>query len=179
MKKLLPIVLMILILSLAACRVRIRENSPIPAPDFTLADLDGNIVSMSNFKGNVVILDFWATWCAPCRKEIPHFQKLYDTYRDQGFVMIGASFDEGGAAVVKSFLEKNNVTYPNVIANKEIEGLYGSKNPYINQVYGPIQGIPATFIINKNGEIVQKYVGETPRRVFEAHITKLLQEPTS
>ncbi len=169
----------IFIVILTACQLRIRENDPIPAPDFTLPDINGNMVNLSDFKGQVVLLDFWATWCIPCRQELPHFQKLYDTYKDQGFAMIGISVDEAGATIVRPFLEKNNIDYVNLISSFEVEKLYGDGTPEIKKKYGSIQGIPVTFIINRKGEIIQRYVGETPRRIFEAHITKLLQEPSS
>ncbi len=169
----------ILIVILSACQVSVRENEPIPAPDFTLPDINGNMINLSDFKGQVVLLDFWATWCIPCRQELPHFQKLHETYKDQGFAMIGISVDEAGAAIVKPFLEKYNIDYTNLISTLEVEKLYGDGTPEIKKKYGPIQGIPVTFIINRKGEIIQRYMGETPRRIFEAHITRLLQEPSA
>lgn len=171
--------IIILLLSLLSCQVAVKEKEPIPAPDFSVADINGNPVSLNDFRGKVIILDFWATWCIPCRQELPHFQELHEAYKDRGFAMVGVSVDQGGTAMVKPFVEKNRLTYVNLIATEEMAKLYGEGTPAIKKMYGPIQGIPATFIINKKGEIVQKYVGEVPRRIFEAHIKKLLEEPAS
>ncbi|NQT33107.1 MAG: TlpA family protein disulfide reductase [Candidatus Omnitrophica bacterium] len=129
------------------------------APDFTLKDLEGNPFSLSNVKGKVVILDFWATWCPPCRMEIPHFQALSTEYKDKGLVVIGIALDDGGAAVVGPFAKSNGVTYPILIGNQQVAAAYGG-----------IRGIPTTFIIDRKGRIVEKYVGYRDKEVFESAI---------
>ncbi len=179
MKKYLILLFILSLILSASCQVSVREKTPIKAPDFTLEDIHGNSVSLTDYEGKVILLDFWATWCAPCIKEMPVLQDLYDTYRDSGFEVIGISVDEQGAVIVKPFLKKVGATYPNLIYSEEVVQDYGGGNPEILNTYGPLQGIPATFIINRNGEIVQKYVGEVPRRILEAHIRKLLEEQIS
>lgn len=135
------------------------------APDFALRDLEGKTVKLSDFDGNVRIVDFWATWCPPCRKEIPHFQTLHETYGDKGLTVIGISLDKNGVEAVKPFAEQVKMTYTSVIGN-----------PQIGQAYGGIQYIPTTFVIDKQGRIYQKYVGFNDYATFERDVKTLLAE---
>ena len=91
-----------------------------PAPAFNLQDLSGNPVKLSDYTGKVVILDFWATWCPPCRAEIPNFVELQKEYGKQGLVVIGVSLDEGGVAGVADFAKSQNVNYPIVMGNQDV-----------------------------------------------------------
>jgi len=136
-----------------------------PAPSFTLQDLNGKTVSLSDFKGKVVVLDFWATWCPPCVKEIPHFIELYEQYKDKGFAIVGISLDREGISVVKSFVRKYRVNYPILMTDGQVD-----------KAYGGIPSIPTTFVIDSAGNIRQKYVGYREKAVFEADIKKLLAE---
>ena len=135
------------------------------APSFTLQDLNGKTVSLSDFKGKVIVLDFWATWCPPCVMEIPHFIELYDQYKDQGFEMVGISLDHQGISVVKSFVRKYQVNYTILMTDGRVD-----------KAYGGIPGIPTTFVIDAAGNIRQKYVGYRDKAVFEADIKALLAE---
>jgi len=135
------------------------------APSFTLQDLNGKQVSLSDFKGKVVILDFWATWCPPCVKEIPHFITLYEQYKDQGFAIVGISVDRGGISLVKSFVRKYQVNYPVLMTDGQVD-----------KAYGGIPSIPTTFVIDSAGNIRQKYVGYRDKAIFEADIKALLEE---
>ena len=137
----------------------------IPAHSFTLQDLDGKQVSLSDFKGKVVVLDFWATWCPPCVKEIPHFIELYEQYKDQGFAMVGISLDHQGVSVVKSFVRKYQVNYPILMADRQVQASYGE-----------IKNIPTTFVIDAEGNLKRKYIGYRDKSVFEADIQTLLAE---
>ena len=134
------------------------------APGFTLPRVDGGSLSLSDFKEKVIILDFWATWCSPCIREIPNFIDLYDKYKDKGLVIIGISVDRGGINNVRSFCEDIGINYPVVMASEGVQ-----------QRYGGIRAIPTTFIIDRNGIIVNKHLGYTPPETFEAEIKKLIQ----
>ncbi len=133
------------------------------APDFQLKTLDGQMLQLSALKGKVVLLDFWATWCPPCKAEIPHFKELYTGYKDRGLEIIGASLDEGGEGPVKAFVQQNGVTYPVGLADSRLA-----------QAYGGIQGIPTTFLIDREGKIAKKYIGYQDKEVFEKEIRRLL-----
>jgi peroxiredoxin len=136
-----------------------------PAPSFTLQDLNGNTVSLSDFKGKVIILDFWATWCPPCVKEVPHFVELYEQYKDREFVIVGISVDREGVGVVKSFVQKYKVNYPILMTDGRVE-----------KAYGDITSIPTTFVIDSEGNIRRSYIGYRDKEVFEKDITALLAE---
>jgi thiol-disulfide isomerase/thioredoxin len=133
------------------------------APDWELKDLDGRTVRSSDFKGKVVVLDFWATWCGPCRAEIPGLVALQKEYAPEGLVIVGASVDEGGASTVKQFTEKLGVNYPVVLADEKVQ-----------QAFGGIEAIPTTFIIDRTGRIVKKDFGFTGKDEFEQEIKPLL-----
>jgi len=133
------------------------------APDFTLKDARGNLIRLSDYKGKVVILDFWATWCPPCRIEIPGYVKMYNKYKNDGLVIIGVSLDNDGWTPVKPFMKEYKIDYPIVLGDREIVGAYGG-----------VSAIPTTFIINREGEIVEKKIGAKSTQYFEDLLTKLL-----
>ncbi len=128
------------------------------APNFTLTDLNGQKVSLSDFKGKVIIVDFWATWCGPCKMEIPSFIKLQEDYKDD-VVILGISLDKSGPKAVVPFAKKMNINYPIV---------YGDGS--VVQAYGGVRGIPTTFVIDRDFNIQRKYVGYTDHKVFEKDI---------
>ena len=133
------------------------------APDFELADLSGKKVRLSDFKGKVVILDFWATWCGPCRMEIPHFVRLQSKYRAQGLAIVGLSLDADGEKSVRPFADEHDVNYTMLLANGETANLYGG-----------VVGIPTTFVLDRQGRIVKKFIGVMPPEAFEEAIRPLL-----
>jgi cytochrome c biogenesis protein CcmG/thiol:disulfide interchange protein DsbE len=137
-----------------------------PAPMFTLQDLNGQDVSLSDFEGKVVILDFWATWCPPCKAEIPHFIELYKQYKDKGLVVIGIALDQEGIDIIKPFVQKYGIEYPVLLPDGQVA-----------KAYGGINSIPTTFVIDSAGNVRQKYVGYRDKSVFEADIKELLPEP--
>lgn len=134
------------------------------APDFSIPDLAGGMVKLSDYKGRVVILDFWDTWCPPCKKGIPDFIALYEENKDKGFVVIGLAFGREGKDKVIQFVKDKGITYPIVIATEQVEN-----------DYGPIDGIPTTVVIDKKGKIVERYVGFTEKSEFERVIEPLLK----
>jgi peroxiredoxin len=133
------------------------------APSFELADLTGQKVSSSTFAGKVVILDFWATWCPPCRDEVPHFVQLQSKYRDQGLSIVGLSLDAGGVKDVAPFADEHDVNYTMLIGADDVA-----------KAFGGINSIPTTFVLDRQGKIVKRFVGYTPPEVIEATIAPLL-----
>ena len=155
-----------LYLTLAIVFFMLGSQSPLlaaAAPAWNLKDVKGNSVKLSDFKGKVVILDFWATWCPPCQAEIPHFIGLQEKYGKQGLVVVGVSVDEGGPDVVSSFVTANKINYPIVLGNLDVA-----------QLYDATEGIPTTFVIDRTGNIVAKHLGFTDSEVFEKEIKSVL-----
>lgn len=138
-----------------------------PAYDFSLTDSDGNEVSLSDYKGKVVVLDFWATWCPPCRKEIPGFVALQNKYKDQGVEVVGVSLDDGWGPV-RPFMKSYNVNYTIVLADQSVAGDLVAQ-------YGNFRGIPTTFIIDREGMIRERHEGYAPPEFFEKAVQKVLK----
>ncbi|MDX1585654.1 MAG: TlpA disulfide reductase family protein [Balneolaceae bacterium] len=135
------------------------------AQDFSVTLLDGETFTLSRQQGKVVIMNIWATWCAPCHDETPDFVDLYNEYKDEGLVILGVSIDEQGKSVVKPFVEKYEVNYPMVIDDGTIM-----------DKYGPTMGIPTTYIINKKGNLQYFAVGALTQKELEPRINRLLNE---
>ncbi len=156
------LVVMLVVLMLGACAkgsaIEVGEN----APDFTLTDLNGNKVSLSQFNGKVIILDFFASWCPPCREEVPDFIGLQNSYGEQGFTMVGVALVSLTEA--KEFASKMGINYPVLIDDNKVSVLYG-----------PVRSIPTTFVIGKNFKIAKMYIGYRPKAVFENDIKELLK----
>ncbi len=134
-----------------------------PAPKWQLRDLAGNPVSSDDFKGKVLVVDFWATWCPPCREEIPGYVDLYRKYGKDKLAIVGVSLDEAGPKVVSEFVKKFGVTYPVVMGDDAIQS-----------VFGGMEAIPTTFLIDRNGQIRDKKVGAEPTEEYEKKIKSLL-----
>lgn len=131
------------------------------APDWELKTVDGGTMKLSDHRGKVVILDFWDTWCPPCRAEIPGFVEMQKKYGDK-LVIIGAAFGNEGPEAVKSFIKEYGMNYPVVYVTAQV-----------NQMYGGIQSIPTTFVIDKNGKARGMHVGFAEREVFEKEVEAL------
>jgi len=140
-----------------------KEKNYRMAPEFALQDAHGQTVRLSDFKGKVVMVDFWATWCGPCKIEIPWFIEFQRKYKDRGFSVIGISLDEGGWQAVRPFVEEAKMNYPVLIGNDELASKYGG-----------VDVLPTTFIIDKQGRIVATHQGLTSKDDFEDTIKKLL-----
>lgn|GEM_PF-1134728 len=135
-------------------------------PDFEMSDLDGNVRTIAEWDGKVIVLNFWATWCAPCLEEMPHFAALDKKYRDSGLQFVGVAIDYDFEAV-KKFLDKVGVAYPNLIgedAGAEASALYGNS----------LGGLPYTAVINRQGEIVLQHSGvlhfDEAEAIINAHL---------
>jgi peroxiredoxin len=133
------------------------------APNFLLQDLDGKPLDLASYRGKIVLLDFWATWCTPCRDEIPHFVEFQDKYREQGFQVIGISMDDDPKPV-RQFYQRFKMNYPVAVGNEEVA-----------QTYGGVLGLPITFLISRDGRIAAKYVGAVEMPSIEQGIRSLLQ----
>ncbi len=133
------------------------------APNFSLKTSDGKVVELSKLKGKTVVVNFWATWCGPCRAEIPGFLEVYSKYKSKGLEIVGISLDQGGWADVNPFVKKFNITYPVVLGDDKVARLYGN-----------IDAIPTTFIVDKTGSIVKQHVGYMKAQDFEALVKGLL-----
>lgn len=119
-----------------------------PAPDISLMDMQGNQVSLSQFKGKVVILNFWATWCPPCREEMPSMEKLHRDFGEKGLVILAVNVEENGRQAVEAFLKKTPYTFPILFdGDKTAQNTYG------------VFRFPESFIIDRNGNVVEKIIG--------------------
>jgi peroxiredoxin len=150
-------------------KVQCLGDGELSAPVFSLPDMNGQKVDLVSFQGRVIVIEFWATWCAPCREEIPVLNQIYKAYKDKGLVVIGISLDRKPPQEVKKFLDQLQVEYTNVMGDEEILEKY-------SQVanLGPIRGIPATFVIDRKGRICQRYMGLTEKRILEEAIEAAL-----
>jgi len=132
------------------------------APDFSLPQLNGQSLQLSAYRGKVVLLDFWATWCTPCREEIPHLVELQNKYRGQGLQIIGVSMDDSPEPV-REFYQRFQMNYPVVMGNADI-----------GEIYGGVLGLPIAFVIGRDGRISAKHIGATDVSVLEQDIRGLL-----
>ena len=132
--------------------------------DFTLKDIDGVDVRLADFKGKVVLLNFWATWCGPCKVEIPEFVEAYEQYRDRGFVILGVlSQDDPSADDLRAFAKDWGMTYPILREHTELD-----------EAFGPMWAIPTSFIIDRQGSICTKHLGPVPKETLERVVEGLL-----
>lgn len=131
------------------------------APDFTLNTMQGNSFTLSDYKGKVVVINIWATWCAPCRKEIPEFITMQRNLRDQDVLFVGVSIDEKGWDAVRPYAQKMDINYPVVVDD-------GS----VSEGYGPFRLIPTSYIINKRGQV--EYV--VPGMITEEKLKPILEK---
>lgn len=136
------------------------------APDFTLKDANGATLRLSDYKGKVVLLNFWATWCGPCQIEIPWFMDFQKTYKDRDFAVLGVSFDDDGWTSVKPFIEKKKLNYRVAIGTEEVSTLYGG-----------LDSLPTTFVIDRQGRIAATHVGLVSKSEYQNDIVKLLDQP--
>ncbi len=135
------------------------------APDFELYTLDGEAIKLSDYAGKIVIVDFWATWCAPCRMAIPELVELQNEYKTE-LVIIGISLDQGYTRQnLKPFIKQYGINYPVVLGNQEVV-----------EAYGNIRGIPTSFVINQDGEIVNKFTGYVPKTYYVTELDKLVNK---
>lgn len=132
--------------------------------DLVLSDLNGQDFALRDLKGKVAIVDFWATWCGPCRQEIPGFVNLHKHYADQGVAIVGIAMESGTAEQVRQFAQSFGINYRLVMGSAEAVAAFGG-----------LEGYPTTFIFDRQGKLVKRHVGYRPPGVFEDEILTLLQ----
>jgi peroxiredoxin len=140
------------------------EAAALPAPAWKLKDLDGREVSSDQFKGKVVVLDFWATWCGPCVEEIPGYVALQKKYGTAGLVVVGVSMDRAGPARVKQFAQAKGMNYTIVMGDDAVVEAFGS-----------FEAIPTTFLISREGRIVNQKTGAVPPEEYEKLVQAALK----
>ena len=151
-----------------------QENSnDLLAPGFSLADLEGNTISLDQMRGKVVLLNFWGTWCGPCRKEIPDFINLMKKHNKDGLEIIGITLTSGPPENIKAFADKWGINY------KLLTDIKGNETQTVTALYGQatgkrITGIPTTFIIDREGVIQKRYVGPRSEAIFYNDLKKFL-----
>jgi cytochrome c biogenesis protein CcmG/thiol:disulfide interchange protein DsbE len=143
-----------------------RHGERREAPDFLLTDAHGRAIQLSAFRGKVVVLNFWATWCPPCLVEIPWFIDFQRQYGSRGFSVIGVSLDEDGWNTVRPFLQRQGINYPIVLGGNQIA-----------QAYEGLESLPTTLIIDRNGGVAATHMGLVARSVYESDIESALAEP--
>jgi cytochrome c biogenesis protein CcmG/thiol:disulfide interchange protein DsbE len=137
-------------------------DAPPAKLDFTLRDMNGADVRLADHRGKVILLNFWATWCGPCRVEIPAFVELQQQYRDKGLSVLGVSIDDTPDQL-KPFAEKMKINYPLLLLQTDVE-----------DAYGPLWAVPTTFVIGRDGSVCNKHIGPATREQLEAEIKALL-----
>ena len=138
--------------------VTVNANNHPVAPNFALADLDGKKLSLADYKGKVVLVDFWATWCSPCREEIPRFVEFQKQYGDQGFQIVGISMDDS-VKPVRDFSKEFKLNYPVVMGDTAT-----------SDAYGGVLGLPINILVGRDGRIYAKYTGMTDLKALESEI---------
>jgi len=157
----------LLAFALAADPSKSDPATPAPltaAPAWKLKDLDGQLVDSAQFKGKVVVIDFWATWCVPCRSEIPGYVALQKKYGKDGLAIVGISLDTVAPAEVKQFVAQNHMNYPVVIGDESVTAIFGG-----------VDAIPTTFIVDRQGNIRYRKVGAEGEAAFEKRLLPWLK----
>ncbi len=143
------------------------SSRTVLAPDFALPDLEGKVQRLADFRAKVVLLNFWATWCPPCRAEMPSMETSYQAYKDQGFVILAVSSNVQGAAIVQPFMDQNRLSFPTLLdPTGRVGGMYG------------VRSIPTSYLLDRQGRVVSREIGARNWSNAEARalIASLLNE---
>jgi peroxiredoxin len=143
------------------------EKDRKTAPDFSLKDGDGKLVKLADYRGKVVLVNFWATWCGPCQEEIPWFKDFQRDYKDRNFTVLGLSVDEDGWKAIKPYLARNPLNYPVVLADDRVQMLYGN-----------VENLPTSFVLDQQGRVASHHIGLVSKKTYREEILGLLENPT-
>lgn len=135
-----------------------------PAPEFELKDLNGKTVHLSDYRGKAVVLNFWATWCPPCKVEMPWFVDLQERYGSQGLVILGVALDDASKEQIAKFASDMKLNYPVLIGEDKVA-----------QAYGGVEMLPTTFYIDRNGKVTERVFGLLDRKEIEENAVKVLE----
>lgn len=170
----LSILLCCLMMTGIGCGEGSQSTTLTPAPAITWKGLDGQAVSLASFKGKVVIVDFWATWCGPCKVSIPDLNSLYNKYRDQGVEVIGVTIKSGAPEEIQAFADAQQMRYTLVLGDGDSDEAFGR---VMSPPRARVSSLPTTFMIDRTGNVYKSYIGYRPnvsREELEADIKKLL-----
>lgn len=142
------------------------QTDPVPAPDLTLETMNGQTLNLAEQQGKVILVNFWATWCAPCRREIPDLVELYSELQSEGLIIVGIAVDQEGAKVVEPYVKKQKINYPIVLDPDQ------STESHFDAMYG----LPTTYVINPKGKIVRRVLGVFPVDDMKSELKKMLSE---
>jgi len=159
-------ILSIISITIAVGFITIALAQQHKAANFSLKAADGTSYELTKYKGKIVIVNFWATWCGPCRKEIPDFIEAYKKYKSKGVEIIGISVDQDGWTKVTPFVKKSSINCPIVLSDQQVV-----------ENYGGINAIPTTFIIDRLGNIVDQHTGTMTLKELESKLKPLLKTP--
>jgi cytochrome c biogenesis protein CcmG/thiol:disulfide interchange protein DsbE len=133
-----------------------------PAPSFSIRTVDGKWMRMTDLRGRPVVLDFWATWCAPCKSSMPHLSAIQSRYRDRGLVVLGLSMDDDDAQAVRKFADRLGLTFRVALADD-----------HVIDEFGPVRGLPTTIFIDRHGDIVRRVTGYLDQETIEGYVREL------
>lgn len=137
-------------------------------PEYVIETLDGQVLTADSLRGRVILVNFWATWCTPCRVEMPLLQAMADRHHERGLVVLGLSRDVGPEAGVRQFLEERGITYPVAIVGRDLEAAFGG-----------VRGYPTSFLVDRTGRVRHKALGPLAMVSFEPAVRRLLAEPSA